>query len=114
MRKSVNLFTETDVIPWREEELEGKLLVIKSSFFKAEYQDAKYQLVIAIGGFGCHSDARGNAIFVRECHNDNPQEYRIERYNNDILGIVTEEAVAEWKAIYGEFNDGVSKILGGK
>ena len=111
MRKSGNLFTESDVTPWREENLEGKLIVIKDKFFKAEFKDAKYQLVLATGGFGCRPDARGNAIFVRECHNDNPEIYRIERCNNDILGIATDAAIAEWKAIYGEFNEETLKML---
>ena len=113
MRKSVNLFTESDVTSWKNEELEGKLLIIKDKYFKAEYKDAKYQLVLATGGFGCRPDASGNAIFVQECHNDNPITYRIERCNNDVLGIATEGAIAEWKVIYGEFNEEVLRILGG-
>ena len=112
MKKSVNLFVEADVTPWGNIELEGKLLVIKDKYFKEAFRDAKYQLVLAGGGFGCRPDARGNAIFVRECHNDNPETYRIERCNNDILGIATEEAISEWKAIYGEFNKEVLKVVG--
>lgn len=112
MRKSVNLFVEADTTPWRDIELEGKLLVIKDKNFKENYRDAKYQLVLATGGFGCRPDARGNAIYVKECHNDNPETYKIERCNNDILGIATETAIAEWKAVYGEFNEEVLKGLG--
>lgn len=113
MRKSINLLTKQDVIPWGEENLEGKLVVIKDTFFKPEFKDAKYQLVLATGGFGCEPISLGNAIFVKECHKDNPEEYRLERYNNDILGIATDEAIAEWKSIYGEFNDDVLKVVGG-
>ena len=111
MKKEVNLLVEADVTPWRDVELEGKLLVIKDKCFKEDFRDAKYQLVLANGGFGCRPDARGNAIFVTECHTDNPEAYRIERCNNDILGIATEEAIAEWKSIYGEFNEEVLKML---
>jgi hypothetical protein len=110
VRREVNLFTEADVTPWRDVELEGKLLVLKDKYFKEDYRDAKYQLVLATGGFGCRPDARGNAIFVKECHKDNPETYRIERCNNDVLGIATEEAIAEWKSIYGEFNEEVLKM----
>ena len=113
MRKSINLLGETDTTPWKEVELGGKLLVLKDKYFTEEYKDAKYQLVIATGGFGCNPHSLGNAIFVRECHNDNPETYRIERYNDDIFGIATDEAVAEWKEIYGEFNAEVLKMLGG-
>ena len=112
MRKSGNLFTESDITPWREENLEGKLIVIKDKFFKPEFKDAKYQLVLATGGFGCNPASLGNAIFVKECHKDNPEEYRLERYNNDILGIATDEAIVEWKSIYGEFNEDVLKVIG--
>ena len=111
MKKSVNLFTEADVTPWKDERIEGKLIIIKSDYFKHEYKDAKYQLVLATGGFGCNPNAMGNAIFVQECHNDNPEHYRIDRCNNDILGIATEAAIVEWKEIYGKFNEEVQKYL---
>ena len=32
--------------------IEGKLVVIKPDFFKPEFRDAKYQIVLATGGFG--------------------------------------------------------------
>jgi hypothetical protein len=35
------------------EHIEGKLVVIKPNFFKPEFREAKYQLVLATGGFGC-------------------------------------------------------------
>lgn len=107
MRREVVLFEEKDCTPWRDINLEGQIVILKESFFKPEYRDAKYQLVYCGSGFGCSPTASGNAIFVIECHNDNPEHYRIERCNNDILGIATEEAIAEWKSIYGEFNEKV-------
>jgi len=111
MLKAVNLFTSEDVVPWKDVNLEGKLVILKIEFFVERYRDAKYQLVLVRSGFGCSPDSRGNAIFVRECHNDNPETYRIERCNNDILGIATEEAIKEWKEIYGEFNEKVMDCL---
>jgi hypothetical protein len=114
MKKEVNLLVESDTTPWKDVELEGKLVVIKDKYFTDDYRDAKYQLVIAVGGFGCNPIASGNAIFVKECHNDNPETYRIERCNNDILGIATEDAITEWKEIYGEFNEEVLKMINGE
>lgn len=108
--KNANLFTVSDVTPWREVDLEGKLIIINDKFFKEDFKDAKYQLVLATGGFGCRPNARGNAIFVMECCAC-PETYRIERRDNNILGIATEAAIAEWKKIYGEFNDEVLKAL---
>lgn len=89
--------------------IEGKIVVIGADFFKEQYRDAKYQLAVATGGFGCHAGKLGNAVFVTECINNNPESYRQERYN--LIGEPTDEMIAEWKAMYGEFNDEVLKIL---
>jgi len=113
MRKTI-LFSESDCTPWKDVHLEGKLCVLKEKFFNEKFREAKYQLVYIGGGFGCNPDSMGNAIFVYECHNDKPERYRIERYNNDILGIATDEAIKEWKEIYGEFNEEILKYLEGK
>lgn len=109
--RNANLLTSNDCTPWKGEIIEGKLIILKDKFFKEEYKDAKFQLVLATGGFGCDPSKMGNAIFVTEVHNDNPEHYRIERCNNDVLGIATDEAIKEWKVIYGEFNDKVLKTL---
>lgn len=55
--------------------IEGKLVVINSGWFKPEYIDAKYQIVLATGGFGCDTEKNGSAVFVEEVHNDNPEYY---------------------------------------
>lgn len=83
------------------ENIVGKLVVIDSKFFKPEFREAKYQIVLATGGFGCDAGKLGNAVFVVECC-ENPENYRQERYN--LIGEPTEEMIAEWKEKYGEFN----------
>ena len=88
--------------------IEGKLVVIDSQFFKPEFKEAKYQLVLATGGFGCDSDKFGTAVFVTECCED-PEEYRQERYN--LIGEPTKEMIEKWKSLYGEFNEKVQKAL---
>ena len=88
--------------------IEGKLVVIKPEFFKPQFREAKYQLVLATGGFGCDSDKLGTAVFVVECC-ENPEHYRQERYN--LIGEPTEEMITEWKALYGEFNEEVKGQL---
>ena len=87
---------------------EGKLVVIKPEFFKPQFREAKYQLVLATGGFGCDADKLGTAVFVVECC-ENPEHYRQERYN--LIGEPTEEMITEWKALYGEFNEEVKGQL---
>lgn len=89
--------------------IKGKLVVIKPDFFKPEFREAKYQLVIATGGFGCDASKMGNAVYVEEVHTDNPEHYRQERYN--LIGEPTEEMIAEWKEKYGEFNEEVLNKL---
>lgn len=88
--------------------IQFKLVVIDDKFFKPEFRDAKYQLAVATGGFGCDASKMGNAVFVTECC-ENPEEYRQERYN--LIGEPTEELIQEWKEKYGEFNGEVLKIL---
>ena len=46
--------------------IEGTLVVIKLDFFKPEFMDAKYQIVLACSGFGCDADKLGTAVFVVE------------------------------------------------
>lgn len=93
------------------ENIEEKLVVIDSEFFKPEFRDAKYQIVLARGGFGCDASKMGNAVFVTECC-ENPEEYRQERYN--LIGEPTEEIINEWKEKYGEFNEKVLNALKGE
>ena len=92
--------------------IEGKLVVIKLDSFKPEFREAKYQLVLATGGFGCDARKMGNAVYVEEVHTDNPEHYRQERYN--LIGEPTEEIIKEWKSMYGEFNEKVQKALKGE
>lgn len=89
--------------------IEGKLVVIDIDAFKEQYKSAKYQLVLATGGFGCDAGKIGTAVFVTECTKDNPESYRRERYN--LIGEPTDELITEWKSLYGEFNDEVLRYL---
>lgn len=82
-------------------ELTGQYVILKPEFFKEEYRQAKYQLVKCGGGFGCTPGKLGNAIFVKEMQKDNPESYRIERCNREILGVANEETIAQFKAEYG-------------
>lgn len=91
------------LLPWTEGCIEGKVVVVKPEYFKPEYRNAKWQLVVAYGGFGCYPEKMGKAVFVQECTKENPENYRSEKQN--ILGIASEELIAEWKKEYGEFND---------
>lgn len=77
-------------------QLEGRYLILKEEFFKPEFRLEKYQLVLCTGGFGSDPSKIGNAIYVREI-NDNPESYRIQRCDHNILGIAKDTTVAAHK-----------------
>lgn len=80
-------------------DLKNRYLILKPEFLKDEYMDEKYQLVIALEGFGCIPNGPGIAIFVKEV-NDNPSSYKINKANYDILGIAKDEVVTRHKQKY--------------
>lgn len=102
MIKNINILTREDCTERNvnETNIEGMIVILSPKFFKPEYIDAKYQLVRATGGFGCNPNSSGNAIFVKELY-EGGESYRIERYNQEILGIAKEETIKEWEKIYG-------------
>lgn len=79
--------------------LEGRFVILKEEFFKEQFRDEKYQIVLCRGGFGCDPQKMGNAIFVEEV-NDNPESYRIERCNHDILGFAKDSVVRAHREKY--------------
>ena len=96
--------TEKDVNPLREN-FEGKLVVVKIDFFSEPFKEAKYQLVKAFGGFGCHKSSRGTCVMVQDVFPETDggikrEKYRVERYN--LLGEPTEACLQEYRELYGE------------
>ena len=79
--------------------LEGRYIILKPEYFKEEFRDEKYQLVKAIGGFGCDPKKMGNAIIVKELLPDG-ECYRINRCDNDIIGFASDACIAKYKETY--------------
>lgn len=96
--------------------IENRLVVINESRFRDEFKRAKYQLVLAVSGFGCKEDCYSTGVFVKECfssnNNNSPSTYKIHRC--DLIGEPTEQLITQWKDLYGEFNDEVKCILESK
>jgi len=95
----ITLMNETDVVT--ESYLENytnQYLVLKPEALSAEYRSAKYQLFHATGGFGCDPSKMGTAVFGTFCADG--ENARMERFH--FMGIATDEALATWKAEYGE------------
>ncbi len=72
--------------------IEGKVVAVKASVLRDEYQRDTHQLVYVTGGFGAAANARGNACFTTNLYSG--KNSRWERY--DIQGEVKPECLPEW------------------
>jgi len=74
------------------ENYEGKVLVIKPSWFNENSKIAENQLFLAEGGFDCDPSKMGTAVLGQFLIDG--EKTRIERY--DFLGIIEEKYLPEW------------------
>ena len=75
-----------------DEDLTGKLIVIKPEVLSPEFRRADHQLRVCNGGFGASPTARGNAVFCAELFNG--KESRFERH--DVLGVADVTKMPQW------------------
>ncbi len=75
-----------------EDDLNGKVIVIKAEVLKPEYQRATRQYQLCTGGFGASPHSRGSACFCTNLYSG--KSGRFERM--DVLGIVPEEQLPDW------------------
>ena len=78
-------------VPW-DENLHGKVLVIRADVFKPEYRRATRQYQLCTGGFGASPHSRGTACYCTSLYTG--KESRFERL--DVLGIADPEALPDW------------------
>ena len=77
--------TKADCTPLsHEDDLNGKVVVIKPEVLRREYQMATNQIKLCTGGFGASPHSRGSACFCVDLYSG--KEARFER--QDILGIL--------------------------
>lgn len=94
------MFDITDYRPLKDgETYENKFVILDPSQFKPEYQNAQCQLFYAESGFGCFPDKMGGKIFGRLF------DERYQTRREYVLGVATEEAIAEWEKFYGISRD---------
>ena len=86
------IYTNIDCEPIGEQDLNGKVVVIRSDVLHREYQDALHQIRICTGGFGANPNARGRACYCRNLLNGQEEKF----YRSDILGILPSEKQPEW------------------
>ena len=75
-----------------DDDIKGKVIVIRPDVLKREYQRATRQYQLCIGGFGASPHSRGSACFCTNIYSG--EENRFER--RDVLGIVYEDQMPDW------------------
>jgi hypothetical protein len=85
--------TAADCVPnGLNDNIEGKVIVIKADVLSPEYQSAEYQLKICHGGNGSRPEARGRAVFCENLFDG--KQSRFERY--DVLGVADLDRLPDW------------------
>ncbi|MCH5296040.1 MAG: hypothetical protein J1E85_00050 [Ruminococcus sp.] len=94
--------SKDDVFPLSyADNIVDKIVVIKPSALRREYQTSEHQLYFCVGGFGAEGNSRGCAVFLHSIIDD-----RHTRFNReDILGIIKADKIPEWA------NDKVNELI---
>ena len=79
-----------------DDDLHGKIIVIKPEVLRPEYRRATCQLKLCSGGFGASPNSRGSAVFCTDLYSG--RESRFER--RDVLGIMEPKQMPEWAKHY--------------
>ena len=79
-----------------DDDLNGKVIVIKPDVLRQEYRVSTHQLKLCLGGFGASPRSRGSAVFCADLYSG--QRSRYERW--DVLGVLESEVLPDW-AKYG-------------
>ena len=88
--------TKADCTPLsHEDDLNGKVVVIKPEVLRREYQMATNQIKLCTGGFGASPHSRGSACFCVDLYSG--KESRFER--QDILGTLEQSQLPQWAVL---------------
>lgn len=79
-----------------DDDLHGKVIVIKPEVLRPEYRRATSQLKLCTGGFGAYPHSRGSAVFCTEIYTG--RQSRFER--RDVLGVLEPENQPKWVQHY--------------
>lgn len=79
-----------------DDDLHGKVIVIKPEVLRPEYRRATSQVKLCTGGFGASPHSRGTAVYCTEIYSG--RQARFER--QDILGILEPDAQPKWVRHY--------------
>ena len=79
-----------------DDDLHGKVIVIKPEILRPEYRRATSQLKLCMGGFGAYPHSRGSAVYCTDIYTG--RQSRFER--RDILGVLESEKQPQWVRHY--------------
>ena len=86
------IYTARDCDPMTQEDLNGKVVVIRPEILRREYQRATHQICLCTGGFGANPNARGRAVYCRNLLTGRENKF----YRSDLVGILPPEKQPEW------------------
>ena len=86
------IYTDKDCDPVGQQDLNGKVVVIRPDVLRREYQQATHQICICTGGFGANPNARGRAVYCRNLLTGREEKF----YRSDLTGILPPEKQPEW------------------
>ena len=86
------IYTDKDCDPVGQQDLNGKVVVIRPDVLRREYQQASHQICICTGGFGANPNARGRAVYCRNLLTGREEKF----YRSDLMGILPPEKQPEW------------------
>ncbi|WP_061214677.1 hypothetical protein [Syntrophomonas wolfei] len=74
------------------ENIENKVVVIRTERLRPEYRTADKQLVLAVSGFGTYANTRGRAVYTVNLYSGKESRWNRE----DILGVLKPEYMPDW------------------
>ena len=85
--------TDSGFVPvTSDDDLNGKVIVIRPDVLKREYQRATRQYQLCTGGFGASPHSRGSACYCTNIYDGSTSRYE----RRDVLGIVNEDQMPKW------------------
>lgn len=86
-----------------DDDLNGKVVVIKPEVLRREYRRATNQIKLCEGGFGASPNSRGSACYCTDLYSGNKSRYE----RRDVLVTLTPERLPGWaKQGYDQYQQG--------
>ena len=78
-----------------EDNLNGKIVVIKQDVLRQEYRRSTHQIKLCTGGFGAYPNSRGSACYCVDLYTRKTHRYE----RQDIMGTLRENQLPKWAAM---------------